>query len=1092
MSETAREPRPPRVFLSRTTMGLDALAAAVVPVLQAQGYEVVHQPTFGLGWRKIRHMLVDKLRDCDAVLCLVGKAYGSAPPHELPELADPRSGRREFSYTQIEYLLARRLRKPVIAILLEDGFPFQPFDQSARELGLQQDFVQHYVRTDEHLYHSYTDERALLADLRDAKLPLSSSLLPPWSPENIPFVSIGSVFSGRASLLQGIHETLAAPGDRTERPHALVVHGMGGVGKTRLTVEYAHAHAGAYAARFFVRGSSPGSLHGALADLAGLSFLNLEEQDEPDVNVRVEAVLRWLEAQPGYLVVIDNVDSGDARRAVIELLPRFRRGHVLVTSRLHTWPGEIARMQLDVLPEDDGAALLLRYRASPKAPADSDLSDARALVRDLGGLPLAIEQAAAFLDVSAYTIAEYHRLWQRNAERVRQQHDPRRMSYPASVATTWLTSFEKLDANARSLLALLSWLAPEPVPRSILDAPGLGGDLMRGGDPRDALGRLVEFSLAKVATSDRFSVHRLIQEVTREGQTSSPRELTSALGIVDDVFDCHPDDASNWPKLLPYAPHAIAAATFGADRNVAGPTARLLSMTAVLMHAQANYKAAKPLYRRALLVERKRGAAHEPASVASTLSGLAHLLAATNQARRAEPLMRRALAIYERCFEPDHPKVALGLSNLGQLLAAGEKHEDAEPLLRRALAIDEVYFGAEHANVARDLNNLAQLLAGKGRPSDAEPLFRRALAIALQTSGEDHPNVALYLNNLGQVLATSGRAKEAEAMMRQALAVDERRLGPDHPSVARDSSNLAQLFFGFGRFADAERSMRRALEIDRRALGPKHPTVGTDVSDLGQLLASLGRASEAEPLFRSAIEIAEAAFGTTHPEVAAALRNWSRTLVELGRPEAARAACQRALEIDERRFGLDEAPVAIDLVDLAVAQQACNELTAAESTLVRALAIDERRFGPGHAAVAAELALLAAVLGEQGAAERGEPLARRALAMHLDQLSADDPTVVDDLKLLARLLEARAQQLLDSGPQSPVLTRPEVRAPLGLANESSRRTQALRRLAEAEVLLRRAHTIDENRYGPGYPSVLEDLRRIEALGALRSSAKGES
>src|SRR5262249_35141381 len=92
--------------------------------------------------------------------------------------------------------------------------------------------------------------------------------------------------------------------------------------------------------------------------------------------------------------------------------------------------------------------------------------------------------------------------------------------------------------------------------------------------------------------------------------------------------------------------------------------------------------------------------------------------------------------------------VAIRLNNLAELLRETNRHAEVEPLYRRALAIDETSFGPNHPNVANGLNNLAGLLTAINRPAEAEPLFRRALTIVEKSFGPDHPNVARVRNNL--------------------------------------------------------------------------------------------------------------------------------------------------------------------------------------------------------------------------------------------------------------------------------------------------------------------------------------------------------
>ena len=142
--------------------------------------------------------------------------------------------------------------------------------------------------------------------------------------------------------------------------------------------------------------------------------------------------------------------------------------------------------------------------------------------------------------------------------------------------------------------------------------------------------------------------------------------------------------------------------------------------------------------------------------------------------------------------------------------------------MRRALAIDEKSFGPDHPNVAIGLNNLAELLQATNRLAEAEPLMRRALAIDEKSFGPDHPDVAIRLNNLAQLLQATNRLAEAEPLMRRALAIDEKSFGPEHPNVARDLNNLAQLLQATNRLAEAEPLMRRALMIFKmRSLGAR-------------------------------------------------------------------------------------------------------------------------------------------------------------------------------------------------------------------------------------------------------------------------------
>jgi tetratricopeptide (TPR) repeat protein len=160
-------------------------------------------------------------------------------------------------------------------------------------------------------------------------------------------------------------------------------------------------------------------------------------------------------------------------------------------------------------------------------------------------------------------------------------------------------------------------------------------------------------------------------------------------------------------------------------------------------------------------------------SISSALNH--HGLALLNLGRptEAEPLLRRALAIFEAALGPDHPGVATRLSNLVELLRDTGRMSEAgtELLVRRALASSEAALGPDHPDVARDLNNLAELLQVTARPAEAEPLLRRALVISEVALGPDHPDVAHVLSNLAGLLRNLVHPAEAEPLLRRALEI---------------------------------------------------------------------------------------------------------------------------------------------------------------------------------------------------------------------------------------------------------------------------------------------------------------------------------
>jgi hypothetical protein len=540
--------------------------------------------------------------------------------------------------------------------------------------------------------------------------------------------------------------------------------GQGGVGKSRLAIEQAWRQLGRHCALLFVQADSPAALERNLAGLCGEQGLDLSEKALTEQAAQAQAVLCWLAAHPGWLLILDNVDNEAAATAVESLLSQLSGGQVLITTRLRNWSASVQVLDVDVLAPVDAAAFLLERTEGKRRATDGDKATALEIGEDLGYLALALEQAGAYISQRRLSFAGYRSEWQQRRAQVLAWNEPRLTQYPASLAITWLTSFEQLGEAARSLLRRLAWLSPASIPESLLEVP-IAGEAANPGGAFDALVELEGLSLLnRSGEAPQFVVHRLVQEVTRLRQelAQEPHELEAALAWIDAAFVGVPQDVRSWPVLEPLESHAKTVACFGDGAGVTGATARLMSQVGMLLLTKADFCEAEPLMRRALRIDEANYGKDHP-DVAIDLNNLAGLLQATDRLLEAEPLMRRSLRIDEESYGQDHPRVALDLNNLAGLLQATDRLVDAETMMRRSLQIDEASYGKDHPAVARNLNNLAGLLRVTNRLAEAEPLMHRSLRIliALKQQGYRHPNLEAGINNYISFLQVQGFSEEA-------------------------------------------------------------------------------------------------------------------------------------------------------------------------------------------------------------------------------------------------------------------------------------------------------------------------------------------
>jgi tetratricopeptide (TPR) repeat protein len=871
-----------RIFISAVTSEFGKARDALAADLRAQGHTVHVQGDFQQGPDNATLLgaLAAYIRDCHAVVCVIGNYCGSSPPASAAKRFSEVLPKeiKEASFTQWEFFLARHSNRRTYVYMARDDYKPDEDAASGSGAALQSSYIE-YLKANGVHYTQFSDAKELrIAVLRDEPK-IAAEPAPPSRPVAkpivLPYPSIGDLFKGRDEFMQRLHESITrARGGRT----AIVsqaLYGLGGIGKTRAALEYAWAHADDYTALLFVVAETPEALRRNLAALAGVLLPQLDTTDDA---ARLAAVLDWLKADPGWLLVLDNVDTLDALAEVERQLSGLTGGHVVITSRLKDFAAHIEPLQLDLLAVDDATAFLMERTKGRRRTSSDDAAKAREVANDLGRLALALEQAGAYIGRHTLTFAEYQERWRLSRDQVLEWWGPTMTGYPRSVAVTWQTSVAQLSAGGRLLLGRLAWLAPEKVPESLLDVsvPGAEAENLR-----DAYDDLAAYSLVtRDAAGPFFLVHRLVQDVTRRSLAGEARRrtLNDALRWINAAFAGDPTDVRTWPTFDPLAPHVRTVTTHGEAMGIPEPTGRLMNQLGILLNGKALHADAEPLKRRVLAITEKNLGPDHPI-VAACLNNLAQLLQDTNRLVEAEPLMRRALAIDEKYFGPDDPVVSRGLNNLALLLQTTNRLDEAEPLLRRALAISEKSLGSDHREVAINLNNLAQLLKDTNRLDEAEPLLRRALAINQKSFGPDHPEVATNHNNLAQLLQLTNRLAEAEPLMRCALAIDEKSFGPDHPRVAIDLNNLAQLLKATNERADAEPLMRRALAIDEKSFGPDHPAVARDLNNLARLLHDTNRLDEAQPLMRRALAIDEKSFGPDHPEVAIDLNNLAGLLI---------------------------------------------------------------------------------------------------------------------------------------------------------------------------------------------------------------------
>jgi hypothetical protein len=362
--------------------------------------------------------------------------------------------------------------------------------------------------------------------------------------------------AGREGLLAELDARLADAEGRG--PRVVVLAGMGGAGKTSVAVEYAHRHMAEVEVCWQFAAEDPTVLAAEFAELAA-QLGTREPLDVRDPVASVHAVLA--RAGTGWLVVFDNVTE---QAAVQRFVPPAGPGRVLITTQNQHWPAS-QMLDVPVLDEQVAARFLVNRTGDPDQVA------ARELAAALGGLPLALEQAAAYMQATGTSQARYLPLFRaRQADLLARGEVA---GHPLDVAATLSLGLSRLTEDAPdavAVLRLLAFLAPEPVPLGVLldnfqaadpavvaTVGPLAGDAVA---VADAVAALRRYSLVSLAGDGLVLVHRLVQAMTRAhlaaGQPEQWQQATAAL--IQAAVPADPRLPASWRACTVLLPHARA------------------------------------------------------------------------------------------------------------------------------------------------------------------------------------------------------------------------------------------------------------------------------------------------------------------------------------------------------------------------------------------------------------------------------------------------------------------------------------------------------------------------------------------------------
>ena len=750
---------------------------------------------------------------------------------------------------------------------------------------------------------------------------------PPWKksdlqrPVNqwiVPFER-NTRFTNRKSELAELENKLFANNQFTK----IAVYGLGGVGKTQLVLEFLCRvrEKDKNCSAIWIQATSMESLDQGYHTIARQLGIRDSEGKDVDIKKLVQDFLNE-DTAGQWILVFDNADDiqmwidktgSETQQSdrLIDYIPRSKTGRVIFTTRDRKVGVKLAQQNVMEVPKmtEDTAILMLRNSLIDKNLVDTRPADAKAMLAWLTRLPLAIAQAAAYINQNGVTLADYLALVNCQESEIidllteQFEDDARYSDSKNPVATTWLVSFQQIqqrDPLAADYMSFMACIDHKNVPQLLLP-PGSSRK-----QEMDAIGTLSAYSFITRRAEDlAFDLNRLVHLMIRSWLRNKGvlAEWTrKAVARLEEVFPDHEHrNRAMWRTYLPHARYVLESNLIAKDDhsridlewkialcyysdgrfneaeayfrevmefriNVLGAehpdTLKSVAKLALVYHAQSRFQEAKALGLRAMEAQ-KRILGEEDPETLSSMSHLAMTYSDLSQWKEAEELELQALEYRKRVLGFEHPDTLVGMSNLVYLYNCQGWWRQAEELGKQTIMARKKVLGVEHPDTLLSIGNLAHTYNNQGRYQEAEGLLVQVMNIRIRVLGKDHPHTLSGMSNLGVSYHNQDRWDEAEAIQSQVVAARKVLLGPEHFSTLTSMAHLSMTYHSQGRQTEAEELGLQVMELRKKVLGPEHHHTLASMSNLASIYLD-GKVAKAEELLLQVLAIRIRVLGMEH------------------------------------------------------------------------------------------------------------------------------------------------------------------------------------------------------------------------------------
>jgi tetratricopeptide (TPR) repeat protein len=819
----------------------------------------------------------------------------------------------------------------------------------------------------------------------------------------VPFIR-NQQFVGRDSYLNRLESALFTE----HQPAKFAITGLGGMGKTQIVLELA------YRAReknqdcsvFWVPATNAESLQQAFIDIGQQLGILRSEDEQANVKKLVQGHLSQ-QSMGQWLFIVDNVDDMDMWNNELKAyLPKSQQGCVICTTRNRKVAIKIAAAPnvIEVPEMDEEMAMQLLGTSLVHQELLASREDALKLLEQLTFLPLAIVQAATYINENGIVLSEYLSLLEEQEQDVVEllseefEDDGRYEDIKNPVATTWLISFEhirQIDPLAAEYLSFISCVDPKDIPQSLLPPA------QSRKKETDALGTLDAYSfVSKRAVAEILDVHRLVHLAMRNWLRRE--ELLADWGAktmrrLQGVFP--ENDHRNrgiWRLYLAHARYVLEDESPEDDEE---ERRELTRKFARCLYSDGRYNEAEPWQVRMMETSKRVLGDEHP----DTLTSMANLASTySNQGRwtQAEELGVQVMETRKRALGDEHPDTLTSMANLALTYSKQGRWTQAEELQLQVMETSKRVLGDEHPDTLSSMANLASTYWNQGRWTQAEELGVQVVETSKRVLGDEHPDTLTSMANLALTYSNQGRWTQAEELGVQVVETSKRVLGDEHPDTLTSMANLASTYWNQGRWTQAEELQLQVMETSKRVLGDEHPSTLTSMANLASTYWNQGRWTQAEELEVQVMETRKRVLGDEHPDTLKSMANLASTYWNQGQWTQAEELGLQVMETRKRVLGDEHPSTLTSMANLASTYWNQGRWTQAEELEVQVMETRKRVLGDEHPSTLISMANLAFTLKFQDRDEEALSLMESCFQLRKQLLGEQHPDTMSSLDAL--------------------------------------------------------------------------------------------